>query len=388
MTFLLSSQLSAQTEVSLERVGRCPVAMPEDYETTCGFLLVPEDRSLPDSPMIEVAFAIIHSLDPTPEPDPVVYLAGGPGGSIIGNAGRVFDWMFAPFAEHRDVILVDQRGAGFSLPSLYCTEFQDHFTAHLEIDDPVENVALGMTRLLGCQERLSQSGVHTDAYTSAENAADLNDLRQALGYAEWNLFGISYGTRLGLTMMREYPDSIRSVILDSVYPPQADLYSEVIGNGERALRVLFAECAANARCQAAYPDLEAIFTDLYERLNTEPMIVHTTVPGFDDVSLAITGYRLYDWVFSWLYSVYTIERIPRNLYALSNGELTPPVRAGIEAELRRFGISWGMYYSVQCGEEVPFIPRDAFDSILARYPQTGGLSALSCRYGRIAVCLM
>src|SRR6185503_15624183 len=97
-------------------------------------------------------------------------------------------------------------------------------------------------------------GVDPASATSAENAADVNDLRLALGYDQWNLYGVSYGTRLALTVVRDYPQSVRSVILDSVYPLQVNLYTDLPENFDRALKVLFETCAADADCSSTYPD--------------------------------------------------------------------------------------------------------------------------------------
>ena len=87
----------------------------------------------------------------------------------------------------------------------------------------------------------------------------MNDLRLALGYDQWNLYGVSYGTRLALTVMRDYPQGVRSVVLDSVYPLQVNLYTDLPENFDRSLKVLFETCAANADCSSTYPDLEASF---------------------------------------------------------------------------------------------------------------------------------
>jgi len=114
-----------------------------------------------------------------------------------------------------------------------------------------------------CYDRLTDDGINLSMYNSAQNAADVAALRTALDYEEVNLFGISYGTRLGLTIMRDHPEGIRSVILDSVYPPQVNGYEQGAYVFYRALRRVFNDCATDAACDAAYPDLEQVF---YKRL--------------------------------------------------------------------------------------------------------------------------
>ena len=110
------------------------------------------------------------------------------------------------------------------------------------------------------------------AYNSAENAADVADLRRALGVSEWNLYGVSYGTRLALTIMRDQPEGVRSAILDSVCLPQADHYAEMAGNAERAFDLLFNSCAEDDACAEAFTDLETVFWDLVNHLDTQPVV--------------------------------------------------------------------------------------------------------------------
>ena len=98
------------------------------------------------------------------------------------------------------------------------------------------------TMARGCH-RLIREGANFDVYDSAASAADLEDLRRALGYEEWNLLGISYGTRLALTTMRDHPQGLRSVVLDSAYPPQVNIVTETPANLARAMETFFNACA-------------------------------------------------------------------------------------------------------------------------------------------------
>src|SRR5690606_31721661 len=113
--------------------------------------------------------------------------------------------------------------------------------------------------LVDCHERLAAEGVDFSAYHSVASAHDLEALRQALGHAEWNLYGQSYGVRLALTAMRETPDGIRSVVLDSAYPLEVNLYEAAPGNAARAMDALFAACAQDAGCAERFPQLEQTF---------------------------------------------------------------------------------------------------------------------------------
>jgi pimeloyl-ACP methyl ester carboxylesterase len=207
----------------------------------CGMLTVREDRSQPNGATIQLAVAIIPTRSPTPAPDPVVYLAGGPGSAALSGAPRLAR-AWAPFLANRDLIVFDQRGTGFSRPALRCPESERSSDAELgRVLSADESVRAEVAALQRCHARLVREGVHLGAYTSAASAHDLEDLRVALGYGRWNLLGISYGTRLALTAMRDTPQSIRSVILDSTYPLQVNLYQHAVqyrSGAQNALRRL------------------------------------------------------------------------------------------------------------------------------------------------------
>jgi pimeloyl-ACP methyl ester carboxylesterase len=240
----------------------CRFTIPQGTEVECGCMAVPEDRSQPDGNQVKIQFAIFKSTSSNPEPDPIVYLAGGPGEHALEAVSLTFDQRFAPLTANRDLIVFDQRGTGYSEPALNCPELIELSYEVLDQDLGNEEVLeLENEATRACYERLIEQNINLSLYNSVESAADLNDLRLALGYEEWNLFGVSYGTRLALTAMRDYPDGIRSVILNSTVPLQADLYSEVPASFDRALNVLFDSCADNPVADNAYPDLETVFFD-------------------------------------------------------------------------------------------------------------------------------
>lgn len=234
--------------------ANCPFRTPLGSDIECGYLSVPEDRSSASSPTIRLAVALVPAPNGSKAP-PVLYLAGGPGGSALDDyAADPESWEY-DFLQNRDLILLDQRGTGYSEPSLDCPEFAE--VAEQENPDAL------------CYDRLSEDGINLDAYNTAENAADVADLRLALGLAEWDLLGISYGTRLALEVMRSHPEGVRAVILDSPFPPNADTPVEEIFSLTDALTELYADCERDKYCGEEYPDLEAVFLETIRRLNED-----------------------------------------------------------------------------------------------------------------------
>ncbi len=322
----------------------------------CGYVLVPETRDNPESEGVALAVAILRSTGVNPASDPLVYLSGGPGSSALLEAA---EWAVSPLREDRDIILIDQRGTGYSLPTLDCYEIYD------DVEDPEGT----------CYERLLAEGIDLTAYTSAANAADIADLRRALGVDELNLYGVSYGTRLALTVLRDQPEGIRGVVLDSVYPPQANGLDEQMQHGISAMRHLFDQCAADLACDAAYGDLEAALFRAVDDLNANPF---PTIDPMTEQEFDAVGDDAVNGLFEALYVSSAIPTLPYAIYLLGAGDYTNglDVLSGAYtlADLQTLGAgealeetemlempedapdgdSEGMFHSVECYDEVRF----------------------------------
>ena len=361
------------SSVAVFERSSCRFRIPAGAKVECGYLVVPENHSQPDGRTIRLHVAIFSTESDNPAPDPIVYLSGGPGQSPLKIAQFAFEG-FTPFLANRDLILLDQRGVGYSEPALDCHEFQELTYQTAQQNLPLDEIATLATEAADlCRDRWLRQAVSLPAYTSAQSAADLNDLRLALGYEEWNLYGISYGTKLALTTMRDFPNGIRSVVLDSTYPLQVDLYAELATNATRAFNVLFDSCAAEAACNSAFPDLKTVFFDLVRELNDTPVDVPITVVNRFTLerldSALINGDGLVEMLFQSLYIPEIIPLLAAMLYDVRDGDLE---LLGFIAEGYISGIQFssdGMYFSVQCSEEVPFSSRDEGDATGEVYPE-------------------
>lgn len=350
MFAVLVAPVLAQDDLGQVEYVECWMELPEGIvegqNVDCGYVHVPEDRNNPDSPTIALAFLVMYAPGDVVQPDPVVYLSGGPGGNAVAD---LEGWLDIPYLEDRNLILFDQRGTGYSEPSLNCPEIDNG-------DDDATQA---------CRDRLISEGVNLQAYNSAENAADVADLRVALGYDEWNLYGISYGTRLALTVMRDYPEGIRSVIIDSVYPPEVDAYAEYGQNTVEVFDAFFAGCASDPQCNEAYPDLGLVFGDLVDQLNAEP----AEYEGLDQetgerVDSSLSGDDLINRIFQIMYSSESIPFIPLVISQIAEGNylaLDDLESGGAMNAIRLrqdeegdISDSEGMNFSVECQEELAF----------------------------------
>jgi len=347
---------AAQDAVSRYESAPCKFTVPADRVVECGYLTVPENRNKADSPDIRLHVAVFKAKSSAPKPDPIIYLEGGPGGHALERLALRYQ-AFAAFMNDRDFIIFDQRGVGFSEPALDCPEITKlMYTMAGQRSGSVVS-ALGMgTTLKACRDRLLDQAVDLAAYNTTESAADVETLRVALGYASWNLYGISYGTRLALVTLGKYPDNIRSVILDSTFPPGATIFgSAALANSRRAFDTLFNGCSQDSWCNLSYPRLRATYNNLISRLNREPAketVIHPVTRK--PIELAIDGSTFSSALFMALYSKALIPNLPRVIAETNNGNYKPLAALVLRRLLTEESISQGMYYSVMCGDrELP-----------------------------------
>jgi len=358
--------------------GSCKFDIPVEASVDCGYLTVPEDRSNPNSPIVRLHVGVFRTDNPQKAPDPILYLGGGPGENSTEASSYFYDDLFKPFLKNRDFIVLDQRGAGFSEPDLDCPELDKAYRDTLDEDLSLEDErARGAEAVTKCHDRLVGEGVNLAAYRSAESAADVNDLRLALGYEQWNLYGVSYGTRLALTVMRDFPQGVRSVILDSSYPLQANLYTGIQPDAQRAFDTFFNGCAADPGCNANYPALRSVFFRTVDQLNASPVTENIVNPLFslEYKSVVVDGDALLSFLFSALYSTDYIPILPAVIYEVANGDtqLMGQIMGGFFAQFEEL-FTPGMHISVQCSDEAVFSSADEVAATIASYPELRGLT--------------
>lgn len=348
-----------------------PLASRADFE--CGYLTVPENHNLPGGPAIRLMVAIAHSSSDHPAPDPVVVLVGGPGQAGVGSLA--VSLAESSILAQRDIIYLDQRGTGRSEPNLDCPELA---SALFEMySTPVPDIEKYLGQVRACRDRLINGGVNLAAYTSAQSAADVAALRVALGYNEWNLWGTSYGTRLALTVMRDHPEGIRSVILDSPYPPNADPEQEekiIVGE---MLDLLFDRCKSDRLCSLVYPHLRETYSALVERLNEHPALITVEQPFTGEkIPFYLDGNNLSDGVFQLISDPGTFSYLPSIIYDFSQQDYTN--LSGILKGIAGSGPGNGLALSVLCSEEIPFIAAPESGPDAGQYALTGELGRRIC----------
>ncbi|MFN8374785.1 MAG: alpha/beta fold hydrolase [Anaerolineae bacterium] len=333
----------------------CSFDFPQRYHVECGFLVAPLHRDQPGSERTRIAAAILHTSSEQPQPDPVVFLVGGPGSWLIqGAAEQGLGPMIERWLRERDVILMDQRGIGESQPELACPEVDNLDTRAARSEDEAE--AALMTAISACAARLTAENVDLSAYNTLENADDAADLPKALGYEQANYYGLSYGSFVVLNVMRRHPEVVRSVILEGVTAPDINPALHFGEAFEHALREMMAACAEDAACAAAFPDLETVTFALIEQLNAVPVSVMLTDPQTgQEVEAHIDGRSLIATLASQFYYPANVYLMPAALYAIAAQQLEV-VRPFLQSQLVNTDepnySTTGAFYAYRCSDNV------------------------------------
>jgi pimeloyl-ACP methyl ester carboxylesterase len=365
---LLSQDLfAAPSEAFVPRFEphACPVAFLAQYKVDCGYVTVPEEHANPYGTRIQLAVAVFHTTSPDPLPDPVIALVGGPGQNALQLAQNGLSPFWETALERRDFILFDQRGMGYSQPTLACPEvdaikLRSHFDAG-SINDPLELDAAHR-----CYDRLVRQGINISAFNTVESAADVRAVIAALGYGDYNITGGSYGSALGFAVMRDYPEHIRSITLTAISPPQADLMASFSTNVQRNLQLIVEACRSDQACAAVYPDIERTLSELVRRLNALPVRfqVNHPVTGYP-MTLSMNGDDLVAALMLVMYNPGAIPKIPAFIRMVSSGRNTVLWSVAREYLSNSLSRTDGAFYAMRCMDDVMTAARADWEAAVA-----------------------
>lgn len=335
-------------------------------QVEAGVLQVPETRRTRGPRRVGIPWYRLRSTAAGAAP-PVFLLAGGPGSSGIDALGRGEGWReIALYRSFADVVLFDQRGAGHATPQLECPQ-----TAHYRASVPLDRVSLrGMRRdlLAACRDQWRSAGVDLMAYNTIESAADVDALRRALGYDRINLVGGSYGSHLGLQVMRLYPETVARAVFHGIEGPD-QTWDDPDG-------ILAALRRYDAASQALAPRLGldvpeggylASLARTIARLQEQPVQVTVTRDGKEaTVVIDAEIVRLmarrggaggHDHPDAW----------PRMVLALANGDYSQAAQLALSA--RKLRLQPPMHWSMDCSSGIDAARRE-------RYARSGAIALL------------
>lgn len=327
------------------------------YGAECGELLVKENPADAQSRDIAIHILRLPAISPAPKHDPLFLIQGGPGGSSIDMAAMIYG-AFADVRKNRDLIFVDQRGTGKSNPML-CDKLQDDDQLLPEFEQTEKTLQF----IKACAEKYQQQ---VSFYTTPYAVKDLDVVRRALGYEKINLWGVSYGTRVALEYMREFPQQTRAVILDGVAPVQIALPKYFQTDAQAALDAVNKECQAQEKCKLLYGDIVEKAEHVTQRFakalaDNNPMKVQFEHPRNQQPTTAVLTPKWFaGLIFMSLYSRDLTVLLPHAISDADNGNyrLLTSLFALASEQSSFSGISEGMRYSVVCNEDAQFISTD------------------------------
>lgn len=359
---LLPSPSQAVAAVPRFEPRDCWFEAPAAYSTACGHLIAPENRSRPNGRTVRLPVVWIKSEETAPTAVPVLIIGGGPGAAVGLDEESIGWWWeymdLSPGLRRRGIILYEQRGVGTAEPRLDCPEVTAIAADQMRRDvTPAEERQRFLAASLACRDRLVAAGIDLQGYNTGASAADIADLRRVLDLESLTLYGISYGSRLALTVMRDYPEGIASAILDSVYPPEMLGFEGATTAMKQALDDLLRRCDREPGCRRSQPDLAGRFYALLDELDRDPIVRRRAHPDSGrTVEVAIDGGMFLGFLLE--ISTYAEEwrAIPRYIDRLAARDSdTADYIADwmLWTTSKDFGWDLGAYYSVECADEYP-----------------------------------
>ena len=328
-----------------------------DEELFCGKLTVFENRETRSGRTIDLNIVVLPALDQKTKAEPLFDLAGGPGASSVDRA----DFYAGPGKEYRrgrDVVCVDQRGTGKSNRLSISREKTPQY--YLSEMFPVDYVK-EMRHALEKRADLTK-------YTTSIAMDDLDDVRTWLGYDRINLFGGSYGTQAALVYMRRHPDHVRSAILLAVAPTDLKMPLHHSESAARAMDLLLSECEQDSACHAAFPQIRDDWNNVLAQLEKQPARVEYFPPGKSAATIVEIQRGVFaEKIRTWMYRRDQAARLPMIVHHAANGDFVPFLQQAVAPSIPDF-VADGMYLSVTCAEDVPFINREEAAQLTAGNP--------------------
>ncbi len=329
LVYPMISQVWAQDVSSSTQSIRCPenvaqsVTEIEGQTLECGIVSIPANYDEPNGIQIDLMYGILRSTSLSPASDPIIYLHGGPGGGELGSLTNALAKRLSTLRERRDIIVFDQRGAAFSPGEIECNDVfaanrDDAFEAAPQIaaESGMSVVTAASEYLIPlCAEHLNILDVDLSQYNTINNARDVASLAQALGLTTYNIYGHSYGTRLGLEVIRQNPPGLRAVLLDSVLPTEVAWRERLPETNEEAFLGIYSMCLEDPACAEAYPDLVGTLNSVFDQLTDQPILLDdgTQITGGDLERLILNAANQAG-------AQWRVRYLPRMIHDLAQGD--------------------------------------------------------------------
>ncbi|WP_204103659.1 MULTISPECIES: alpha/beta fold hydrolase [Spirulina sp. CCY15215] len=333
------TKYSAEAAELIETHSCANFDVPATVENaSCGYVTVPEFHDRATKTSFKLAFIRLKSTGNNSDSTPLIMEQGGPGASSFHRVRHFTpEGILLPLQKQRDILLIEQRGAYYSRPYLQC--------------DRAEFPSI-------CKERLEGEGINLDAFNMVQHAHDIALVTQTLGYDRFNYYGTSYASQLALYLLRQYPQRLRTIILDATIATDSDIGFYQLESFSRALRNIFAACDRDRFCQQNYPNLEQELTHLLEKLERDPLSISISIEGEEkEHYYFLNGQTFAFFLRDFLYDAHQYApQLPRLIYDLNREDFTLFKNIYRQRLKEAFPLANGMRFATICAAPNPPIP--------------------------------
>ena len=342
---LMGICLMACPTVQAQTIALKPCHLPGMRDAVqCGTLVRPLNPAAPTGTQINIEFAVIPSKAREKHPDPIFFMAGGPGQSAM-DVIPAMQGAFSRLNNRRDLIFVDQRGTGKSAPLQCEKETQLSLAKAMDPDQ----MPLRMAACRAALEKLPHGDLRY--YSTTIAMGDLDAVRAALGSEQINLVGVSYGTRTALEYLRLYPQRVRRMVIDGVAPPSISLTQTMAEDANTAMLSLLSDCAKDSDCATRRPLLASRWEKIFDSL-PQTITINHPLTGYPE-RVTLTSPMVASMVRGALYAPQLAAGLPYAIEEAAQGRWTPLIGLSA-ANINRSGattVAMGMHFSVLCGED-------------------------------------
>lgn len=331
------------TDQAVLEMAPCFIAGIKE-RVSCGTMDLPLNYDDPDGVKVPIHVAVVPAVSATPETDPILVFAGGPG-QAAGDYGGFVNLAFYEIQKKRDIILIDQRGTGKSYGMRCGSE---------DLEEAL------FDRKQAAEMCRADYDIDVRHFTLENVIRDTDEVRKQLGYDQLNLWGASYGTKTVSLYLKRYPEHVRSIIVDGVLPPDQSLFLSAPASAERALGKLVDDCRAQPSCAAAFPDFKNQVNDLIERAVQGKMNFN----GIDPVSgkyldIDLDFEIVVESIRSVMYGAEGTTLLPYVVNEAHGGNLAPMLASLLGSSAIADTMYMGATFSLLCGEDVASISPEA-----------------------------
>lgn len=334
------------------------------FTTTCGYLLVPENRSKSSAKTIKLPFIILHSKNPGKKKDPVLFTSGGPGNSSLNWINGMAK---SSVILDRDCIAFEQRGTRFAIPYLrnvaLDNALKESYRKNLNKD------SMWLVGVKKYKQNLEKRGIDLDGYNSDESVSDIHDLLSLLKIDSVNLFGGSYSGGLMLSVLQKDPARVRSLVLDSPLPTFAPIDEDEPMHFMEALSVLSRNCEKDSTDKVRYGNLQQKFETYFNRIKDSVFYLPYADQGSNDtLQIQYTKNDLLLVIVDNLLNPSTIKDVPYVITEIISGSHFKYIKPRIERILTKYPAPDGMRMLVYCADQANYHSETVIQQLYVIYP--------------------